>query len=314
MAKRSWPWNCTGPATEVTDRRPDPNAARFDGFAAQYDEVRPTPPTALGRLLPSYAGAAGHVVDLGSGSGLSTRWAAGWAERVTGVEPGDDMRRVARERSPELTFVAGSGHATGLPDGSADVVLCVQSFHWMEPTSTLDEVARILRPGGVFAAIDCDWPPAVGSADAERAWHECRATVRVLEHRLAAGSTGAELTRPVRDTEEWRAYDGVDPHRDRVLAEGVRSWPKSGHLERIAASGHFAWHREVALHHDELGDADRYVGLLRSQGDYQLLRRTGLTDDQLGVDVLRRVADARLGPATRPWMFVYRARIGVRHE
>lgn len=29
-----------------------------------------------------------------------------------------------------------------------------QALHWMEPASTLAEVARILRPGGVFAAYD----------------------------------------------------------------------------------------------------------------------------------------------------------------
>src|SRR5262249_48629656 len=36
-----------------------------------------------------------------------------------------------------------------------------QSFHWMEPTATLAEIARILRPGGLFAAYDYDWPPAI---------------------------------------------------------------------------------------------------------------------------------------------------------
>ena len=41
---------------------------------------------------------------------------------------------------------------------SADIVTCSQSFHWMEPEPTLAEIARILRPGGVFAAYDYDWP------------------------------------------------------------------------------------------------------------------------------------------------------------
>jgi SAM-dependent methyltransferase len=48
-----------------------------------------------------------------------------------------------------------------LPDGCADVVTCAQSFHWMEHRSTIAEIARILRPGGIFAAYDYDWPPLV---------------------------------------------------------------------------------------------------------------------------------------------------------
>ncbi|MGH7866895.1 MAG: class I SAM-dependent methyltransferase, partial [Candidatus Dormibacteraceae bacterium] len=45
---------------------------------------------------------------------------------------------------------------TGLPEACADVVTCVQAFHWMDPEIVLPEVARILRPGGVFAAVDYD--------------------------------------------------------------------------------------------------------------------------------------------------------------
>ncbi len=32
----------------------------------------------------------------------------------------------------------------------------------MEPVSTLAEIARILRPGGVFASFEADWPPVAG--------------------------------------------------------------------------------------------------------------------------------------------------------
>jgi hypothetical protein len=57
------------------------------------------------------------------------------------------------------------------------------------------------------------------------------------------------------------------------------------------------------------GNADRFVGLLKSQGDYQTLRRHGLTDGELGVDRFTEVAHDRLGSDARPWHFVYRARL-----
>ena len=75
------------------------NPARFSGFADIYDANRPSPPNELGPLLASYANvAAPVVVDLGSGTGLSSRWAATWAASVVGVEPSDDMRTVAESR------------------------------------------------------------------------------------------------------------------------------------------------------------------------------------------------------------------------
>ena len=141
----------------------DANANRFAGFADLYDSVRPTPPTALSDVLTRYAGGRpALVVDLGCGTGLSTRWAAGWAARVIGVEPSADMRAraAAVTDDPNVRYVDGWSSDTHLPAGSADVVLAVQALHWMEPNGTFAEVARLLRPGGVFAALDCDWPPS----------------------------------------------------------------------------------------------------------------------------------------------------------
>uniref|UniRef100_UPI001C2FFD80 class I SAM-dependent methyltransferase n=1 Tax=Lysinibacillus sp. GbtcB16 TaxID=2824761 RepID=UPI001C2FFD80 len=66
----------------------------------------------------------------------------------------------AVQKPAQLSFVKGYSHELDLAGDFADVITCSQSFHWMEPQSTLREFARVLRPGGVFAAYDCDWPPA----------------------------------------------------------------------------------------------------------------------------------------------------------
>ena len=145
----------------------DANAGRFSGFADLYDAVRPVPPQEIADVITAYAGARPELlVDLGSGTGLSSRWAAGWSSKVVGVEPSEDMRLRAAAVTSEATvrYLWGWSDATALPDGCADVVLAVQALHWMEPSTTLIEVGRLLRPGGVFAAIDCDWPPSVGDA------------------------------------------------------------------------------------------------------------------------------------------------------
>ena len=295
---------------------PAPDLARFSGFADLYDASRPTPPARLGRWLARYAAVERPaVVDLGSGTGLSTRWAATWAASVIGVEPNADMRAVAAARPVDaVTYTDGTSAATGLPDASADVVLAVQAMHWMEPTSTLAEVARILRPGGVLAVVDADWPPITGSAEAELAWVALHRRVRVLEARLARGERGAALCAPVAPDDPELIHDDLaDPHLHRTMPGGTRSWAKREHLARMRRSGHFAFTRELVADEEVPGDAASFVALLRSQGSFQHLVKAGLSEAEIGVPELVAAVDAAYagvaGPVTTG--FAYRVRIGV---
>ncbi|MGH9082242.1 MAG: class I SAM-dependent methyltransferase, partial [Acidimicrobiales bacterium] len=292
------------------------NLDRFSGFSGLYDAVRPEPPRALAGLLAGYAGSARpSVVDLGSGTGLSSRWASIWAGSVTGVEPNDDMRAVAERRpAPGVTYRPGLSQRTGLPRASADVVLVVQAMHWMDPVPTLAEVRRILRPGGVVAVVDADWPPVAGCARAERAWLDLDRRFRVFEDRMAAGQEGAELRRPVGEEPLGRGtMDLADGHGDRHRAGGVRSWSKSGHLGRLASSGHFAFTREVVFHQAIDGGAERFVALMRSQGTYQQLSRAGLSDRDLGMERFQLEVGAGWEGAPVPLRLAisWRARLGV---
>ena len=137
---------------------------REPGFADRYDRYRPHTPVVVVDLLCRIAGVERPklVVDLGSGTGHSTEIWAGRAGEVVGIEPNPAMRAVAEARAPAgVRYLDASSYATGLADGSVDVVTAAQSLHWMEPDPTFAEVARILRPGGVFAACDYDVPPVI---------------------------------------------------------------------------------------------------------------------------------------------------------
>ena len=309
-----------GAEVVVSDSVP-PQAHRFSGFADLYDANRPSPPLELGALLRSY-GCVSHpvVVDLGSGTGLSSRWAAEWAQSVTGIEPSADMRRRAADRGGHtITYLPGTSDRTGLSDRCADVVLAVQAMHWMDPTATHREVARILRPGGVFATVDADWPPVSGVVEAEAAWAVVHKRIRVFEARLAVGADQAELRRPIDDADPALVdEDLADPHRNRAMPGGVRSWSKSEHLTRMKTSGLFSFARELVFDAPVHGEssAERFVALLRSQGSYQALAKAGLTDAEIGADTFERDAYGGFAAAgaqgREPRIsFSWRVRLGV---
>ena len=297
---------------------PNPNALRFSGFADLYDANRPTAPDGLGLLLAAYAGVpAPRVVDIGSGTGLSSRWAASWASHVTGVEPNADMRAQAEARpTTGVEYRDGTSGDTGLPPESADVVLAVQAMHWMEPLSTMREVARILRPGGAFAVIDADWPPVTGVVEAEMAWQKFHRRVRVFEARAARGEAGDQLRARIEDDDPALIDEDLrDPHRNRAMPGGVQSWSKAEHLDRIQKSGHFAFARELVFNQPVGGGADRFVALMRSQGSYQTLRRLGLSDEELGATAfehhVRRAYASADSSALPALSFSWRVRLGL---
>ena len=72
------------------------------------------------------------------------------------VEP----NRERREQSvgylsgcPNVRIIDGSAEATGLPDGSVDVVTAAQAFHWFDRDRAKREFRRILAPGGRAALL-----------------------------------------------------------------------------------------------------------------------------------------------------------------
>jgi len=292
------------------------NAERFSGFADLYDRVRPTPPDVIAEILCTYAGTERPVVvDLGSGTGLSSRWAARWAASVVGVEPSADMRSKAQAHTDakNVSYRDGWAHDTALPGESADIVIASQALHWMEPTGTLAEVARLLRPGGVFAAIDCDFPPSVGSAPAEAAWIACRARVKAYDDRLAQGLSGDELHEPLAGDVPPLPPEFIrDAPKGRTRSVGVTSWSKDEHLARFIESGHFRWCREIESMQVDEGDAERFVAVLLSQGDFQTVKKHGVDEASVGVADFEREVRAALGDAVRPFWWSYRTRIGVK--
>lgn len=258
------------------------NADRFIGFADVYDNARPSLPPHFMELIRLYLGHdIGNVVDLGCGTGLSTAAWEGNCTHVTGIEPSADMLAVAQKKaSVAVSFRQRYSHDTGLPDGSADAVVCSQSFHWMEPVSTLKEAARLLAPGGVFAAVDCDWPAVCGT-EPEIAYAELFSKVNRMEVEL--------------------------PDVNSTFSR----WEKSGHLANIKNSGHFRYVRELVFANTEPCTAQRFIGLAQSQGGLQTLMKLHPELIESDWQKFRSRIEECFGEP-RMVEFCYRVRIGVK--
>jgi SAM-dependent methyltransferase len=254
---------------------------RFSGFADLYDAARPTPPTELVELLTAWCGVERpDVVDLGAGTGLSTVLWSGRAASVVAVEPSADMRVVTEQRvagRPGFRVVDATAEATGLPSGSADLVTASQALHWFDADRALPEIARLLRPGGVFAAYDSQWPPTI-DPEVDRAYAEFDELLRAEEIRRGL--------RP--------AYAA-----------------KQEHPARLRASGLFRHVVDIAVHKRDDGDAARLVDVARSQGGTVALLAAGVAESDIGLAHLRAVAAERI-PTTRTWWWTYRVRLAVR--
>ena len=135
-------------------------AERFSGLADLYSRHRPTYPAAALDLIQARCGLGpgALLVDVGCGTGISTRLFAARGARVIGIEPNDDMRARAEAApapagAPAPEYRKGTAEATGLPDGCAAAVLAAQAFHWFDAPAALREFRRILRPGGHVALV-----------------------------------------------------------------------------------------------------------------------------------------------------------------
>ena len=108
-------------------------------------------PEADVRVLPEVDGK--DVVELGCGTAYVSAWLARRGARPVGVDitPAqlETARAMQREFGLEFPLIEADAAETGLPDGSADLVVSEYGASiWVDPYRWIPEAARLLRPGG----------------------------------------------------------------------------------------------------------------------------------------------------------------------
>jgi SAM-dependent methyltransferase len=131
---------------------------RFSNRVANYVKYRPDyPREIIGWLTEQGALARDSIVaDVGCGPGKSTRMFLENGNRVFGVEPNAAMRQAAVQylkEFPDFRPIGGGSENTNLNDGSVDLIVAAQAFHWFRPEPTKKEFQRIVKPNGHVSLI-----------------------------------------------------------------------------------------------------------------------------------------------------------------
>ena len=95
------------------------------------------------------------VLDLGCGGGFMAEALAKRGATVIGVDPIEAAIAAAEAHAGQeglaIDYRVGSGEAIPLADRSVDCVVCVDVLeHVADVDRVLDEIARVLKPGGLF--------------------------------------------------------------------------------------------------------------------------------------------------------------------
>jgi len=164
-------------------------------FGAVFEQGRKASIEAAERI-------GGRILDVGVGTGISLPDYSR-SNRIVGVDYSEPMLRKARERviehkldNVECVAVMDAKHL-GFPDNSFDVVVAQYVITAVpEPEATLDEFARVLKPGGEIVLVN-----HIGAESGARAVFE--AGFAPIARRL-----GWRPEFPFRRLTDWAARNG----------------------------------------------------------------------------------------------------------
>ena len=178
---------------------------RFDCWAPRYDRslwqpvlFSPTHAAVINAAIEAGAHPR-DVLDLGCGTGrLLERAADKWPDaHFIGVDLSVQMVAEARRKhtgDSRFRFEVADAAALPLENASADVVFSTIPFHhWGDQLGGLRQVARVLRPGGLFVLADIR-PPLL-LRPVMRRFHASESRQRLFEE---GGLAVVEQLRPLR--------------------------------------------------------------------------------------------------------------------
>ncbi len=134
----------------MTDRAPG-FQDHFSSQAGEYARFRPRYPEALFGTLAALAPGQALAWDCGTGNGQAAVALAAHFATVVASDPSREQIGHARPH-PRVFYRVGPAEQPPPEARDADLVTAAQALHWFEHERFYPALARVLRPGGLFAA------------------------------------------------------------------------------------------------------------------------------------------------------------------
>ena len=193
----------------------------FNTDAVTYRRGRPPYPDAVFSLLRSRCGlqAGARVLEIGAGTGLATGPLLAAGATVVAVEPGASLAAVlAAEFGGERLQICASDFETADVTGPFDLAVAATALHWLDPNTSTQRIARLVRPGGWLAAWWNDF------GDAKRPT-EFRDRLDEVYRDLLPPEPGYRDSRShVLDTQRWRGQLTAGAYFEDVEVEIIEWW------------------------------------------------------------------------------------------
>ena len=130
--------------------------ASFNSAAAQYDDARPSYPSAVVRRIIHRAElkADSRILEVGAGTGKASVLFAKRGYNILCIEPGVQMGEILRSKLapyPKAKVLTTTFEEWPEKRSQFDLVISAQAFHWIDPEVGYPKSAKALKPGGWIA-------------------------------------------------------------------------------------------------------------------------------------------------------------------
>jgi SAM-dependent methyltransferase len=135
--------------------RPHFNPFAAANVGARYAKGRPKVHPRIAAVIAQHVGRITWALDIGCGTGLSSRALLPYANRVIGMDPSPTMLAAA-SGGDDVLYVVGRGEALPFVDRRFELVTVGCAAHWCEPGALAFEMDRVLAPGGHLGMYDTE--------------------------------------------------------------------------------------------------------------------------------------------------------------